>query len=215
MKSIDNKIHIIENFISMETAKFLVENIGPTTKEAPDPAIFGGPMLGLESNDFNTESKVKWTFEEYNEKNNISLDIFTMLIHAMEKTISNFYKKEYYPVQVFYSKMIIGGKNDLHLDNYTKEKSKEGNFEIIERPFSKNDRSGLLYLNEDYTGGDLIFPEQELVLRPKPGTFIFFEGDDSVPHEVTAVQSGERHNIISFYGLKDEIDLRIQNNINE
>ena len=216
MKSIDNKIHIVENFISQETAKFLVDTIGPTTVEAPDPSIFGGPMLGLELKEFTTESKISWQFEKNNNNNNISLDIFTMLIHMMTKTISDFYKKEYSPIQVFYSKMITGGKNDYHFDNYMTEHSEEtGEFELNERPFAKNDRSGLLYLNEEYSGGELIFPNQDLRLKPKPGTFIFFEGDDSVPHEVTTVESGERHNIISFYGLKDDLEIRIEDAISK
>lgn len=203
MKSFDNKIHIIENFIDKETAYFLTKVIGSTTVPAQNPHVFGGPMAGLESSkNFNIETKISWDFKNNNQYNNVALDIFNMLIQTMSLAISDFYNEKYIPVQVFYSKMVEGAKNDLHLDNYMYDKD----MNLIERPFSKNDRSGLLYLNEDYDGGFINFPKQNLNLKPKAGTFIFFEGNEDAPHEVTPVISGERHNIISFYGRKIDIE---------
>lgn len=202
MISIDNKIHIIENFISKETAEFLTEVIGSATKPTPDEFVLGGPMFSLEANkSFDIESKILWNFENNNRYNNVSLDIFNMIIQSMSVTISDFYNEKYVPVQVFYSKMIKNGKNDLHLDNYMYDTD----MKVVERPLSRDDRSGLLYLNEDYEDGFLNFPKQNLKLKPKPGTFIFFEGNEDVPHEVTPVVSGERHNIISFYRKKTDI----------
>jgi hypothetical protein len=69
--------------------------------------------------------------------------------------------------------------------------------------------SALLYLNDDYTGGEIVFyddnsgtPESGTAYKPKPGTLIYFKGDKDHPHSVNKVLSGERANIILFYNVK-------------
>ena len=211
MKSYNDKIHLIENFISPETAKFLVENIKDKTVISPDHGISAGPMLstGLES--VNLSNKIPWPVVDFNNKQ-IVVDIMTMILLSMNQTICNFYNLDYIPTNFFYSKMTQGGKNNLHMDNYYIE-----NNIAVPKPHNNEDRSGLLYLNDDYEGGLLKFPKQNLTLKPNPGTFIFFMGDDSVPHEVTEVTSGERHNIVSFYWPRNNLgnrqDRYIPNNI--
>ena len=78
------------------------------------------------------------------------------------------------------------------------------NIKIRENEY--DDRAALLYLNEDYTGGELFFPLQNWEYKPKPGTLIFFKGDHTIPHGVKKVESGERVNMISFlYNEKDKL----------
>jgi hypothetical protein len=202
MYSYDNKIHVIENFVSQETANFLVDNIKNFTRESPDKGISAGPMLSTGLEKISLLHKMPWDVPEFNNKN-IVIDIITMLIGSMSKTICDFYNLDYIPTNFFYSKMTEGGKNDLHMDNYYIE-----NNVPVPKPYNNEDRSGLLYLNEEYEGGILSFPNQNLNLKPKTGTFIFFTGDNTVPHEVTPVISGERHNIVSFYWPKTKLGNR-------
>ena len=61
------------------------------------------------------------------------------------------------------------------------------------------DKSGLLYLNDDYEGGELVFPEQSLSIKAEAGSLIFFEGDYKKPHGVNEVISGNRYNLVTFY----------------
>jgi hypothetical protein len=44
--------------------------------------------------------------------------------------------------------------------------------------------AAVVYLNDDYTYGEVIFPEQGIELRPKPGSMLFFSSTDSHPHGV-------------------------------
>ena len=64
---------------------------------------------------------------------------------------------------------------------------------------NSNDISGLLYFNDDYTGGMLEFPNQGLSIKPEIGSFIFFIGDQNKPHLVTEIESGSRDVYITFY----------------
>ena len=45
IKNINNKIYIIEEYISKSTSDFLTETFNSTTLDAPDYQIKGGPSL--------------------------------------------------------------------------------------------------------------------------------------------------------------------------
>jgi predicted 2-oxoglutarate/Fe(II)-dependent dioxygenase YbiX len=91
--------------------------------------------------------------------------------------------------------MKTGSFNPYHTDNYTIN----DNSEVVINPEFAFDKSAILYLNENYLGGELFFPNQNLLVKPETGDLIFFEGDLDKPHEVKMVTSGERHAFITFY----------------
>jgi|688.fasta_scaffold36939_4 hypothetical protein len=53
--------------------------------------------------------------------------------------------------------------------------------------------SALIYLNDDYEGGELCFPLHGIEIKPKPGTLIMFPGNCMYLHEVKEVVSGHRY----------------------
>jgi hypothetical protein len=55
--------------------------------------------------------------------------------------------------------------------------------------------AGLIYLNNDYTGGEIGFPKQEVVLKPEQGDLVLFPGNMNYPHEVMKIISGERYTL--------------------
>lgn len=68
---------------------------------------------------------------------------------------------------------------------------------------SELDYSALLYLSDfekDFAGGEIIFPQQDLTIKPECGMLIFFRGDLEHLHKVSRVTSGERHSIVAFLG---------------
>jgi predicted 2-oxoglutarate/Fe(II)-dependent dioxygenase YbiX len=63
--------------------------------------------------------------------------------------------------------------------------------------------SGLLYLNnngEDFEGGTIYFPKQDVEILPKAGDLVLFPGDVHHVHEVPEVTKGKRKNLVFFYG---------------
>lgn len=61
--------------------------------------------------------------------------------------------------------------------------------------------TAILYLNEDYEGGDLLFPRQQVSFRPKRGELLIVPASYLYPHCVTPITSGERRCIRCFYRL--------------
>jgi hypothetical protein len=59
--------------------------------------------------------------------------------------------------------------------------------------FPYYDIAGLFYLNDDYEGGELYFPEQGIQFKPKAGSAYFFPGDMNYIHGVTEITSGIRY----------------------
>lgn len=59
--------------------------------------------------------------------------------------------------------------------------------------FPYYDLSGLFYLNDDYEGGELYFPDHGIQFKPKAGSAYFFPGDLNYLHGVTEITSGIRY----------------------
>jgi hypothetical protein len=61
--------------------------------------------------------------------------------------------------------------------------------------------TGLSYLTDDYEGGEIIFPEFNISIKPKAGSVIIF--DSTLEHGVNEVNSGDRktlaHNLHSIF----------------
>jgi len=50
--------------------------------------------------------------------------------------------------------------------------------------------AAVLYLNDDYSNGEVFWPNKNLELRPKPGTLVMFPGTDEYNHGVKHVGKG-------------------------
>jgi hypothetical protein len=64
--------------------------------------------------------------------------------------------------------------------------------------------SALLYLTDDYDGGEICFYDgnDPTAYKPSAGTLVYFKGDENYPHSVNKVLGGERANIILFFDVK-------------
>jgi len=63
--------------------------------------------------------------------------------------------------------------------------------------------SSILYLNDDYTGGEVVFYDDDrtkgTTYSPKTGTLLYFPGTEKYHHEVMPVRSGSRSNFVIFF----------------
>jgi hypothetical protein len=84
----------------------------------------------------------------------------------------------------------------MHSDN-TDEHGNSG-------AFSRSRYAAFLYLNDDFSGGLLKFPKQDLEIAPKAGMLAAFDGGFNNMHEVTLIESGVRYTIGSFWDDREE-----------
>lgn len=57
----------------------------------------------------------------------------------------------------------------------------------------------VFYLNDNYEGGEIYFPNQSLSLKPKPNTLVFFPGTLEYLHGVNPITKGIRYTLTSFW----------------
>jgi hypothetical protein len=69
--------------------------------------------------------------------------------------------------------------------------------------FPYYDIAGLFYINDDYEGGELYFPNQGIQFKPKAGAAYFFPGDMHYIHGVTEIKSGIRFVCPFFWTVKE------------
>jgi hypothetical protein len=182
MEIIKDKVFIIENFISKNTADFLVNTFSKKLMKTDRDGIYTSIGSGeQEAHNLSVENKIR----QYDGETDLGIDILTGLCYIMEKTVSQVHGKDMKLKSIFYSHMKEGGHNPLHHDTYTEDYA--------------NDYSGLLYLTDTYNGGYLNFPGKEIKLKPKPGTFVTFFGTEDMKHEVQRVTDGDRVNLICFF----------------
>lgn len=63
------------------------------------------------------------------------------------------------------------------------------------------DFAAVLYLNEEFEGGEIFFPLQGCRLKPSTGLLVGFRGTADCPHGVTAVRKGERFTMPCWYSF--------------
>lgn len=61
------------------------------------------------------------------------------------------------------------------------------------------DYGSIIYINDDYEGGELWFPAYKLKFKPKAGTLVFFPSNNRYAHCVTEVSSGLRFTSAHFW----------------
>ena len=86
----------------------------------------------------------------------------------------------------------------VHSDN-TDAEGKSG-------AFTRSRYAGFLYLNDDFEGGLLKFPGQNIEIKPEVGMLAVFDGGFNNMHEVSLITGGVRYTIGSFWDDREESD---------
>ena len=91
-----------------------------------------------------------------------------------------------------------GGFYNLHADSEYWDVNAKKWKRVKQRDFSF-----LLYLNDDFTGGELDFPNFNFTLKPKKGMFVCFPSDHRFMHKAMLTTSGKRYAIVTWAAIAD------------
>lgn len=100
-----------------------------------------------------------------------------------------------------------GGHYKAHFDAVAKWKNPDGN--IIWKKSIDRDLSTVLFLNDDFEGGDFVFPDLRIRIRPEPGLLVCFPSSQYYLHKVEPVISGIRYTMVNWMtvvGFKTKAD---------
>jgi len=62
----------------------------------------------------------------------------------------------------------------------------------------------VIYLNDDYEGGEIYYPQYGIEVKPKAGCLIMHRGSSDQLHGIKEVTSGVRYAIPAFWGDEEE-----------
>jgi hypothetical protein len=97
----------------------------------------------------------------------------------------------------------VGGELLPHTDiiDYTQENFGDDNLDHTESQKNKwgglwsGHASAVIYINDDYLGGELYFPQHGIEIKPKPGMFAAFPGNDNYLHGIKKSFEKNRYTI--------------------
>lgn len=119
------------------------------------------------------------------------------LTKRLKPIIENRFSVEITPTAPSLVKWLPGQKQVPHADKELHEGPDAGK----PNAFPGYDIGSLFYLNNDYEGGELFFPLQDIQFKPKRGAAYFFPGDKNYIHGVTEITSGIRFTCPTFWNI--------------
>jgi hypothetical protein len=123
--------------------------------------------------------------------------ILENLFQRLKIEIENFFDVSVQPTGKAIVKWLPGQFQNPHADKELHEGPDAGK----PNDFPYYDIASLFYLNDDYSGGELYFPLQNIKIKPKRGAAYFFPGDKNYIHGVTKVENGIRYTCPFFWTI--------------
>jgi Rps23 Pro-64 3,4-dihydroxylase Tpa1-like proline 4-hydroxylase len=130
--------------------------------------------------DNNLNKKTLYVINAIKEAHYLCSDTYTKVLNIKKPTTINHYAiNKYFP----------GESMGLHVDSY--ENSNEKRFTI------------LIYLNDDYEGGEIEFPNQNIKFKPKAGSALIFPTQEPYAHKSYDVLDGFKYFVLGEFGLEE------------
>ena len=191
-KRLTKDIVLYENFVDSETSAKLVKILD---KHAELGTINWMPISFYES----YSSVLPQDGDEHVIAEGLPSDIFSQIKKGIIDAVASVHDLDPKIIsQIGYhtQKWEPGAYARKHSDN-TDEHGKSG-------AFTRSRYAAFLYLNDDFEGGLLQFPDQDLSIQPKVGMLAAFDGGFNNMHEVTLITKGVRYTIGSFWDDREE-----------
>lgn len=191
-KRITKDIVVYENFISDEECKKMIQALDA---QAESGKLSWTPISFYES----YSSVLPQDNDQEVLDAGLSPTIFSDIEKAMPEAIAsvhNLEPKTICKIGYHTQKWEPGAYARIHSDN-TDEQGNSG-------AFTRSRYAAFLYLNDNFEGGLLQFPSQQISIKPKIGMLAAFDGGFNNMHEVTLINSGTRYTIGSFWDDREE-----------
>jgi Rps23 Pro-64 3,4-dihydroxylase Tpa1-like proline 4-hydroxylase len=184
MNKIEYKKDIIvyEDFLSEEECKSILSYWEYKQNQG---RLLWNPISFYESYAFGFEDA-----DEDLKQFNLPSDYFSQLKDKIQKATEEAHNRPVKEVSYHAQKWIPGAFASFHSDN-----SSNGEYNAFER----SKIATFLYLNDDFSGGELKFKDDPITIAPKRGMLATFEGGHENEHEVRVVEENDRFTIGSFW----------------
>jgi hypothetical protein len=185
-------IVVYEDFIDNDTAAKIVRVLN---KHAEMGRLAWTPISFYES----YSSTLPQDNDEIVEEEGLPSTIFSDIKNGIISAVASVHNLDLSVInQIGYhtQKWEPGAYARIHSDN-TDEYGNSG-------AFTRSRYAAFLYLNDEFEGGLLRFPSQQISIKPKTGMLAAFDGGFNNMHEVTLISDGVRYTVGSFWDDRTE-----------
>jgi hypothetical protein len=177
-----SRILLSENTLSSKECRFLIDLYDRYSELSPRRDYSRRPLLHYYTlRDVDSEL-ARW--------------VYGVSLRCKEKIEVDLRTPELFVESLFLACLLSGDSHIPHADN---ERREHGRWAPNHTP--QRDYTGLVYLNENFTGGELVFPDRDVVIIPKPGLLVGFPSNHKFVHAVPKVLSGKRYSLPVWFTL--------------
>ena len=186
-----NTIVEIPNFIDSEIVPKMINFFENCDVDWGDIAFYGSSGKGIKTD---SETMKKFDLPE---------GFFDKIKNKYQEAVQTVFEREVRANTSHAQKWDIGGFASPHSDNSDND-GKPNAFEI-------NKYVGILYLNDDYEGGELYFCDKDnnmetyLSFKPNVYSYYVFPGGYENIHGVSEITKGTRYTMVSFWDYADSV----------
>jgi hypothetical protein len=137
------------------------------------------------------------TVPSLNKNNTEIVPTLKKLFERLQPEVENFFNVKIQSTGPAIVRWLPGQFQKPHADKELHEGPDAG----LPNDFPYYDIASLFYLNDDYEGGELYFPLQDIQFKPQKGSAYFFPGDKYYIHGVTEIKSGIRYTCPFFWTI--------------
>ena len=116
--------------------------------------------------------------------------VYAVTLRCKEKIALYFSTPGLFIESFFIACLFSGDSHIAHADNERKEDER-----WVPNHTPQRDYTGIAYLNDDFMGGELVFPDLNIVIAPRPGLLVGFPSNHEFVHAVPKVLSGKRYSL--------------------
>ena len=138
----------------------------------------------------------KYIYKQY--QKDLPQEINTILLKLFTKSKNNFEKK--YGIKLEHRVEESG--QSMFLNKWKKNISMNAHYD--EEIMNDFNVSIIYYLNDDYNGGELHFPQHNLKIKPKANSAVLFPGNKNYYHEVLEVFGSDRYTSSAWFKFSEE-----------
>jgi predicted 2-oxoglutarate/Fe(II)-dependent dioxygenase YbiX len=189
-----NNIKIIKNFVELNDLK-VIQDFLPTINEWMDAGENQYSEDGTCTYDASYWQNRQCSFDILAK---INIDIYNLIdkyIIKMQRFLEDEFKVKLSIRPPVIIRWFPGLEQQPHADKQLNDGSPN--------PFPTYDLNSLIYYNDDFEGGELYYPQHDMVIKPEPGLAVAHPGDINYLHGVKMVTKGERFTTPSFYTITE------------
>lgn len=187
-----DQLVVIEDFITKEEASKTISLLNKLNEVRPG---FWKPISFYESYSSGYPEDNDPILSEFGLPSNWFSDLYQRFRDVVAE-IANVPEEKLSKISFHSQKWEPGAFAPLHSDNT----SNDGTYGA----FTRSRYAAFLYLNDDFEGGELVFPEHDLTILPKTGMIAAFHGGHKNLHQVDVVKKSNRYTIGSFFDDREE-----------